>query len=104
MYTSDSRWSCRLVYQDFFKDVMPSLKASLRLHRMSSGIRFSPLNESLRRCFSTPSWSSRMYNTVHQHWYQGINNMLPSILLVSCTISSPQNMDKVSIGEKVGRG
>lgn len=54
-HTTDSRCSWRQVYHDFFTDIIPSLKASLRLHRISSGIKLRFLKESLRRCFSTPS-------------------------------------------------
>ncbi len=57
--TSDSMCSCRLVYQDFFRDVIPSLKASFLLQSISSGMRFNPLNASLKRCFSTPSCSDQ---------------------------------------------
>lgn len=57
--TSDSMCSCRLAYQDFFKDVIPSLKASFLLQRISFGIRSIPSNDSLRRCFSTPFCSNQ---------------------------------------------
>lgn len=57
--TSDSMCSCRLLYQDFFMDVIPSLKASFLLQRISSGMSFKPLNASLKRCFSTPSCSNQ---------------------------------------------
>ncbi len=55
--TSDLMCSCWLVYRDFFRDVIPSLKASFLLQSISSGMRFNPLNASLKRCFSTPSCS-----------------------------------------------
>lgn len=67
-HTIDSRCSCRQVYQDFFTDIIPSLKASLRLHKMSSGIKFRPLKESLRRCFSTPFWLHKK-NQKKNHCY-----------------------------------
>ncbi len=71
--TSDSMCSCRLVYQDFFRDVIPSLKASFLLHSISSGMRFNPLNASLKRCFSTPSCS-------HQTSYSVVNVEKESII------------------------
>lgn len=55
--TIESSCSCRWLYQDFLADMTPSLKASLRLHRISSGMRPRPLKEFLKRNFSTPRYS-----------------------------------------------
>ena len=86
-HTMDCRCSCRKVYQDFFIDIIPSLKASFRLHRISSGIKLRPLKDSLRRYFSTPCCLHRTNNTIIT------NNYLFQCLFWTWDICSKENSD-----------